>query len=258
MAVHPLSGSVFLKIAYIAVASLATVMLGALLVLYGHITLFWAGVESITYVAFLALAGVLYGYIRYFLHTFYAKVMVTMVIQAGALSLVAGYLRAFDAELLPDFMATIPLCLVFGLLCWLSLVLWYGTQRLESGEEEFLETISGDKKEVCEVIDRISVKEGTRIHIIRIEELLHIEACGDYVMLVTADGEFVKEQTMKYYEMHLPTTFARIHRSYIINTNQVTRIELFGKDKYNVWLKNGTKVRASISGYRVLKRKLGI
>ncbi|KAA6315582.1 Sensory transduction protein LytR [termite gut metagenome] len=258
MAVHPLSGSIFLKITCIAVALLATVMLGMLLVLYGHMTFFWAGMESITYVAFLSLAGVLYGYVRHFLHTFYAQVIVTVTVQAGVLSLVAGCLWTFDTELLSEFTTTIPLCLVFGFLCWLSLVLWYDAQGLESGEEEFVGAFSGDKKEVCEVIDRISVKEGARIHIIRIEELLYIEACGDYVMLVTAGGEFVKEQTMKYYEMHLPLTFARIHRSYIINTNQVTRIELFGKDKYNVWLKNGTKVRASISGYRVLKSKLGI
>ncbi|KAA6331588.1 hypothetical protein EZS27_019812, partial [termite gut metagenome] len=50
--------------------------------------------------------------------------------------------------------------------------------------------------------------------------------------------------------------FARIHRSCIVNTNRITRIELFGKDKYNVWLKNGDKLRASIGGYKLLKERL--
>ena len=53
-------------------------------------------------------------------------------------------------------------------------------------------------------IDRITVKDGSRIHIIKVEDLLYIQACGDYTTLVTPDGEYIKEQTMKYFETHLP------------------------------------------------------
>ena len=55
-----------------------------------------------------------------------------------------------------------------------------------------------------ESIDRITVKDGSRIHIIKVEDLLYIQACGDYTTLVTPDGEYIKEQTMKYFETHLP------------------------------------------------------
>lgn len=48
-----------------------------------------------------------------------------------------------------------------------------------------------------ESIDRITVKDGSRIHIIKVEDLLYIQACGDYATLVTSDGEYIKEQTMK-------------------------------------------------------------
>ena len=62
---------------------------------------------------------------------------------------------------------------------------------------------------------------------------------------------------MKYFEQHLdPDTFIRIHRSYIININEISRIELFEKENYIVKLKNGDQVKASSSGYKALKDAL--
>ena len=110
-----------------------------------------------------------------------------------------------------------------------------------------------------ETIDRITVKDGSRIHIIKVDELLYIQACGDYTTLITPTGEYIKEQTMKYFEGHLPSdNFVRIHRSTIVNVTQISRVELFGKETYQVLLKNGTKLRVSLTGYRLLKERLGI
>ena len=39
--------------------------------------------------------------------------------------------------------------------------------------------------------DRISVKDGSRIHLIHLEELLYIQASGDYVALFTTDGQYI-------------------------------------------------------------------
>ena len=110
-----------------------------------------------------------------------------------------------------------------------------------------------------EILDRISVKDGARIHIIPIKEIFYLQACGDYVTLFTTSGQHVKEQTMKYFERSLPSPeFVRIHRSYIVNTEQILRVELFGKETYQLLLKNGVKLRVSLSGYRLLKERLGI
>jgi DNA-binding LytR/AlgR family response regulator len=108
-------------------------------------------------------------------------------------------------------------------------------------------------------LDRVSVKDGSRIHIIHLNELLYLQAGGDYVTLFTPDGQFVKEQTMKYFETHLPpTVFVRIHRSCIVNTEQILRVELFGKENYQVRLKNGVCLRASNGGYKLLKERLSL
>ncbi len=88
------------------------------------------------------------------------------------------------------------------------------------------------------LINRITVKDGSRIHLIKADELIYIQACGDYVMLITPSGEYLKEQTMKYFETHLPPeTFVRVHRSTIVNVTQISRVELFGKETYQLLLK---------------------
>ena len=79
------------------------------------------------------------------------------------------------------------------------------------------------------------------------------------VKLITPSGEYLKEQTMKYFETHLPSdTFVRVHRSTIVNVTQISRVELFGKETYQLLLKNGVKLRVSLSGYRLLKERLGL
>lgn len=107
-------------------------------------------------------------------------------------------------------------------------------------------------------IDRISVKRGAEIAIVAVEELLYVEACGDYVVLHTAAGKHIKEQTMKFYETSLPDEFVRVHRSYIVNTGTIVRIEQAGKENYSLKLRNGSTLRISPSGYKLLRERLSL
>lgn len=161
---------------------------------------------------------------------------------------------------------TIPFRLLFGIPAWIAVLLWYRLQpaAYPSSEETEFPAVAQEEKSTEELpqeesIDRITVKDGSRIHIIKVEELLYVQACGDYTTLVTPSGEYIKEQTMKYLETHLPTdNFVRIHRSSIVNITQISRLELFGKETYQLILKNGVKLRVSLTGYRLLKERLGI
>lgn len=163
------------------------------------------------------------------------------------------------------FMPTLPFRLLFGIPAWTALLLWY---RLGQEEADALPPAeprpasvvpAATLQEPAEYIDRITVKDGSRIHIVKTGELLYIQACGDYATLVTPTGQYVKEQTMKYFETHLPATeFVRIHRSTIVNVGQISRVEQFGKETYQVLLKDGTRLRVSLNGYRLLRQRLGI
>jgi hypothetical protein len=110
-----------------------------------------------------------------------------------------------------------------------------------------------------EKISQISVKSGSQVHIIQLNEIFYIQADGDYVQIHTVQKKYLKEQTMKFFEERLPANiFVRVHRSYIVNIENITRIEKFGKDTQTLTLKNGEKIRASLGGYRILKEKLGL
>jgi two-component system LytT family response regulator len=110
-----------------------------------------------------------------------------------------------------------------------------------------------------EYLLRIAVKSRHKVSVIPIEEVVYLEAEGDYVMIYTPEGRHLKEKTMKYFETHLdPEQFIRIHRSYIVNAKFIDRIEYYDKESYAVLTKTGAKLKASTSGYKLLKQALNM
>jgi len=108
-------------------------------------------------------------------------------------------------------------------------------------------------------LTRIAVKDRQQIHVIPVNDIDYIEADGDYVKLHTAKKAYLKEKTMKYFEENLPLRqFIRIHRSYIVNVNEVAKIELYEKESYRVHLKNGEFLKASSNGYKALKAAVSL
>ena len=106
---------------------------------------------------------------------------------------------------------------------------------------------------------RIVVKENGNIQIIPTEDILFIEAYDDYVKVHTKEKYYLKKKTMNYYENSLlKTTFFRIHRSYILNINKLTKIESFEKNSYRATLTNGTVIPISRTSYSELKQLLGL
>lgn len=106
-----------------------------------------------------------------------------------------------------------------------------------------------------EKLSRIAIKKLQQIYVIPVSKILYIEADGDYTKIHTPEESFLKERTMKYFEQNLPDKqFIRIHRSYIVNVDYVTKIELYKKENYHVYLKNGVLLKASNTGYKLLKQ----
>ena len=125
---------------------------------------------------------------------------------------------------------------------------------------------SGNTESIRELINqqpsdnrRIVVKENGNIQIIPTEDILFIEAYDDYVKVHTKEKYYLKKKTMNYYENSLlKTTFFRIHRSYILNINKLTKIESFEKNSYRATLTNGTVIPISRTSYSELKQLLGL
>ena len=107
--------------------------------------------------------------------------------------------------------------------------------------------------------NRVVVKDGGKIKIIPVTQIQYLEAADDYVKIHTAEGAFLKKKTMQFFEDSLTAFhFVRVHRSYIINTQLITRIDAYEKDSHLALLSSGVRVPVSKQGYARLKEVLGL
>ena len=103
-------------------------------------------------------------------------------------------------------------------------------------------------------LDRIPVRDGTRVFIIPVSKLDYAEAQDDYVALASEGKKHLKQQTISSLETALdPSRFLRIHRSYIVNLERVARVEPYSKDSHVAVLANGTQLPVSKAGYTRLR-----
>lgn len=106
---------------------------------------------------------------------------------------------------------------------------------------------------------RIVIKDGSKIKIIPIQDVHYLEAADDFVKVFTKEGYFLKNKTMSHFEQVLDSSqFVRSHRSYIVNLQQITRIDPYEKDSHVAVLRSGAKVPVSRTGYPKLKGILGL
>jgi two-component system, LytTR family, response regulator len=106
-------------------------------------------------------------------------------------------------------------------------------------------------------LERLVVKDGTRVTLIPVAKLDYVEAQDDYVALSTHGAKHLKQQTIASIEAGLdPARFVRIHRSYIVNFERVVRIEPYGKNSRLAILADGTRLPVSRTGYARLKSLL--
>lgn len=167
-----------------------------------------------------------------------------------------------DSQLYTDFFLSIlPSRLLFGLMIYVIFVLIYYLFLTSAEVQEQVKTIQNIEIEnspvPAEKLSRISVKKNQEIHFLQTNQVVYIEANGDYVLIYTKDNKFLKDRTMKYWETHLPDDlFVRVHRSFIVNIEYIARIELYEKDSYRVLPKTGNNIKVSTSGYKLLKQKM--
>jgi two-component system LytT family response regulator len=102
--------------------------------------------------------------------------------------------------------------------------------------------------------DRIPVRDGPRVHIIPVAKLDYAEAQDDYVALCAEGKKHLKQQTIASLEAALdPARFLRVHRSYIVNLDRISKVEPYGKDSHVAVLHNGTQLPVSRAGYTRLR-----
>ena len=106
---------------------------------------------------------------------------------------------------------------------------------------------------------RIVVRVKNEIKIIQTQEVRYFEAEDDYISIHTQEGKFLKKMTMKQLEESLdPEKFARVHRSFLVNLQEVAGLEPYEKESFLLRLRSGQKIPVSKSGYARLRQVLGL
>jgi two-component system, LytTR family, response regulator len=142
----------------------------------------------------------------------------------------------------------------------------FSKERFDKAMQKLLQQKNNIAKDVVDTAlqtpipsNRIVVKDNGKIKIIPFAQVQYLEAADDYVKIHTADGTFLKKQTMQFFEDSLPSTeFIRVHRSYIISATLISRIDPHEKDSHLVLLTTGVRLPVSKNGFATLKAVLGI
>jgi two-component system LytT family response regulator len=101
----------------------------------------------------------------------------------------------------------------------------------------------------------LNVKDRGQIFRVDVDTIEHIEAAGDYMCIRTADNSLILRETMKDLERRLdPRTFQRVHRSTIVNLNQVRQVKPHTNGECFLVLDSGAEVKVSRSYRDVVAR----
>lgn len=118
--------------------------------------------------------------------------------------------------------------------------------------EEFTE---GEGESADRYEKLINIKDRGQIFRVEIETIEHIEAAGDYMLIYTADNSLVLRETMKDLERRLdPRKFQRVHRSIIVNLDQVRQVKPHTNGECFLVLESGAEVKVSRSYRDVVAR----
>ncbi|QKG70846.1 LytR/AlgR family response regulator transcription factor [Erythrobacter mangrovi] len=121
---------------------------------------------------------------------------------------------------------------------------------------EAAEELASDDAEAASRFERlINVKDRGQIFRVEVDTIEHIEAAGDYMCIYTGDNSLILRETMKDLERRLdPRKFQRVHRSTIVNLDQVRQVKPHTNGECFLVLDSGAEVKVSRSYRDVVAR----
>ena len=118
--------------------------------------------------------------------------------------------------------------------------------------EEFAQ---GDDDAASRYEKLINIKDRGQIFRVEVHTIEHIEAAGDYMCIYTGDNSLILRETMKDLERRLdPRKFQRVHRSTIVNLDQVRQVKPHTNGECFLVLESGAEVKVSRSYRDVVAR----
>ena len=111
-----------------------------------------------------------------------------------------------------------------------------GSARQQQRIIEMIEQL----KAAPEYLEWLSIRKDERILLLRVEDIQWIEAQGNYAQLKFKDASHLLRETMDSLESQLdPKTFVRVHRSTIVNVNQIKELQVWAPGEYRILMRGG-------------------
>jgi two-component system LytT family response regulator len=116
--------------------------------------------------------------------------------------------------------------------------------------DERLDSLIDELRARNQYLERLVVRSGGRILILRVADIDWVEAASNYVRLHAGGREYLLRETMTALESKLdPADFVRIHRSTIVRVDKIRELEPLFQGDYVVILDDSTRLTSS-RGYR--------
>jgi two-component system, LytTR family, response regulator len=127
-------------------------------------------------------------------------------------------------------------------------------------EEGNLEDLLGSLRTVpprTSYDSHIFVQKSEKLFNLPVEEIIYLEASGDYTVISTKNDQFVSSSGIgKLEEIMNPDTFIRVHRSTIVNVNFLKEIERHFNGGMVVKMQNGKSFPVSRTYAKLIRKKV--
>src|SRR6478609_163646 len=129
-------------------------------------------------------------------------------------------------------------------------------KKLETSNlEDLLDSLRGERKGSYE--SHIFVQKSEKLFNLQVDEIVYLEASGDYTIITTKADQFVSSSGIgKLDEIMNPDTFIRVHRSTIINLNFLKEIERHFNGGMVVKMQNGKSFPVSRTYAKAIRKKV--
>lgn len=134
-------------------------------------------------------------------------------------------------------------------------------ERLEASSRGVRDPSASDRaaetREKADSLERLFVRTPGEILPVHVDEIVRLEARGDYVQVHQPGNSHLVSLSMSEFERRLDADrFLRVHRSHIVNADHIERIEQEDERRLRLHMSDGSSVVGSRSGSSALRDKI--
>ena len=107
----------------------------------------------------------------------------------------------------------------------------------------------------------IPITIGDKIILLRLEDVVYLEAKEKYVYIITGDSkEYISDSRLVEFEETLPSNFLRVQKSFIVNKNRISEIHKFFGNRFIIIMddKNKSRITSGVTYVNRIRESLGL